>query len=182
MNQDVTRIWNDFQSELKNYILKRTRSKDATDDILQEVFLKIIIHKEKINQTENLQQYLYGMVKNVIADHYRKEKKLLPEEAIPEQVIEKESTDNLNEVIANCIRPFINNLDVKYKEALILSELDNIPQTELASRLNISYSGAKSRVQRGREKLKDQFLQCCHFEYDKYGNFLAMEKKDCRCD
>lgn len=57
MNQDVTRIWNDFQSELKNYILKRTRSKDATDDILQEVFLKIIIHKEKINQTVHLLKY-----------------------------------------------------------------------------------------------------------------------------
>jgi len=122
------------------------------------------------------------MVKNAIADHYRKEKNILPEEAIPRQVIGKESTDNLNEVIANCIRPFINNLDVKYKEALILSELENISQTELASRLNISYSGAKSRVQRGREKLKDQFLQCCHFEYDKYGNFFKMEKKDCRCD
>lgn len=182
MNQEVTDIWNGFQSELKKYILRRTQSKDAANDILQEVFLKVIIHKEKINQTENLQQYLYGMVRNAIADYYRQAKKILPEEAVPEQLIVLESSDNLNEVIANCIRPLINNLDAKSKEALTFSELENMHQTELAERLNISYSGAKSRVQRGREKLKKQFLECCHLEYDKYGNFLTMEKKDCNCD
>ena len=120
--------------------IRRTASKDVADDILQEVFLKVIIYKEKINQTENLQQYLDGMVKNAIADYYRQAKNTLPEEAIPEQAIGIESSDNLNEVIANCIRPFINNLDAKYKEALLLSELGNIPQMELAKRLNISYS------------------------------------------
>lgn len=182
MNQDVTQIWNTFQAELKNYIIRRTQNKNAADDILQEVFLKVIVHQEKINQKENLQQYLYGMVRNAIADYYRQTRNLLPEEAVPEQVMETESNDHLNELLSNCIRPFINNLDLKYKEALILSDLENIPQTELASRLDMSYSGAKSRVQRGREQLKEQFLQCCQLEYDKYGNFLAMNKKGCSCD
>ena len=59
MNQEVTQIWNTFQAELKNYIIRRTQNKNAADDILQEVFLKVIVHQEKINQKENLQQYLY---------------------------------------------------------------------------------------------------------------------------
>jgi RNA polymerase sigma-70 factor (ECF subfamily) len=40
---------------------------------------------------------------------------------------------------------------------------------ELAKRLGISVSGAKSRVQRGRQQLKEMLLECCEFEFDRRG-------------
>jgi RNA polymerase sigma-70 factor (ECF subfamily) len=43
---------------------------------------------------------------------------------------------------------------------------------EAAAKLNISVSGVKFRVQRAREKLKDAFLDCCHFEFDRYGRVI----------
>ena len=45
-------------------------------------------------------------------------------------------------------------------------------QPEMAARLGISISGAKSRVQRAREKLKEALLDCCHFEFDRYGRMI----------
>ncbi|TAK64714.1 MAG: hypothetical protein EPO24_03095, partial [Bacteroidetes bacterium] len=59
-----------------------------------------------------------------------------------------------------------------YREAIKLSEIDGIPQKEVAKKLGISLSGAKSRVQRGRKMLKDLLFECCHFEFDRSGGVI----------
>ena len=182
MNTELEQIWKDFSVELKAFIVKRTNNSSCSDDILQNVFIKIHDNIDKVGQSKNMRQYLYAMVKNSINDHYRKNKYHLTSYEIPE-LSDPENTDkdiDLTELIAvSCIQPFIKTLDPKYQEALQLSEIENIPQTELAKKLNISYSGAKSRVQRGREKLKEQLLDCCHFEADAYGNLIEVKRKCC---
>ena len=50
----------------------------------------------------------------------------------------------------------------------------------LAERLGLSLSGAKSRVQRAREKLKQQLLECCHFELDRRGHIIDYQPR-CQC-
>ena len=42
MTTEVTNIWTDFHKELKAFIRNKTRNSADTDDILQEVFIKII--------------------------------------------------------------------------------------------------------------------------------------------
>jgi RNA polymerase sigma-70 factor (ECF subfamily) len=63
----------------------------------------------------------------------------------------------------------IHSLPGPYREAILLTELEGLSQVELARRLNISVSGAKSRVQRGRQQLKEMLLDCCEFETDRRG-------------
>jgi len=52
---------------------------------------------------------------------------------------------------------------------------------ELAARLGISISGAKSRVQRARQKVKDMLLTCCHYEFDRRGAILEYRQRCCCC-
>jgi RNA polymerase sigma-70 factor (ECF subfamily) len=92
-------------------------------------------------------------------------------------VVSEEDDQLLNATIADCcVKPFINKLPGEYKEALLLTEFQDISQKELAEKLNISYSGAKSRVQRGRAKLKEIILDCCAYQSDVYGNLMEAEK------
>jgi len=44
-----------------------------------------------------------------------------------------------------------------------------MPQKEVARHLGISLSGAKSRVQRGRDKLRQRLLDCCDIETGRGG-------------
>lgn len=181
MITDVTNIWTEFQVELKRFILNKTKNQDDTDDILQEVFIKIIRNLDKVNQAENLRKYLYGIVRNAINDYFRNKQHNINDTDIPGELTEEE-TQSLNKTIADCcINPFIKQLPHKYKEALLLFEFQYISQKELAEKLKISYSGAKSRVQRGREKLKELILNCCTYESDSYGNLIDTEKKNCNC-
>jgi RNA polymerase sigma-70 factor (ECF subfamily) len=71
--------------------------------------------------------------------------------------------------LGKCLLPMIERLPDGYREAIRLSEIDGLPLNEVARRLNLSLPGAKSRVQRGREKLRNIFLDCCHFEFDSRG-------------
>ncbi|MFZ1705975.1 MAG: sigma-70 family RNA polymerase sigma factor [Saprospiraceae bacterium] len=181
MTKDVTQIWTDFQKELKDFIFAKTKNSADTDDILQEVFLKIIRNIDKVNQSKNLRQYLYGIVRNSVTDHFRSQKNISPDIQIDLSLTEDE-TQSLNSSIAECcIKPFIHKLPKNYKDTLLITEFQEVSQKELAQKLNISYSGAKSRVQRGKTKLKELILNCCAYESDVYGNLRIKEDKDCSC-
>ena len=71
--------------------------------------------------------------------------------------------------------PVIDSLDEKYREAVMLTELEGLSQKELASKLNLSYTGAKSRVQRGRIAMKDKFAKYCTFKYDSCGSVIGYD-------
>ncbi|MBK6265256.1 RNA polymerase sigma factor SigZ [Marivirga sp. S37H4] len=181
MTSEVTTIWTDFHKELKAFILNKTRNSADRDDILQDVFIKIIRNIDKINQAENVRHYLYGIVRNAINDYFRNRKQTVNDSEIVEKLTE-EDTQSLNTTIAECcIKPLINKLPENYRDALLLTEFQDISQKDLAEKLNISYSGAKSRVQRGKEKLKELILDCCAYQSDKYGNLMDTEDENCGC-
>lgn len=181
LSNEINHIWADFHKELKGFIYKKTKNLADSEDILQESFIKIIQNIDKVKQAKNLRQYLYAIVSNLVHDYFRNKKENIEGTDFFEQFSEEESLF-LNEKIAqNCIKPFIHKLPKNYKEALLMTEFENISQKELAQKLNISYSGAKSRVQRGKEKLKELILNCCAFQADIYGNLREQTEKNCNC-
>ncbi len=65
-----------------------------------------------------------------------------------------------------------------------MAEVEGATQQEVADRLSLSLSGAKSRIQRARRMLKEILLACCHIELDIEGNVIdygpAKGCRDCR--
>ena len=99
---------------------------------------------------------------------------MTPDEYADEQGLEPDETQKFS----RCIIPMIKTLPDKYKEALEMSEIEGVSQKEMAKKLNISYSASKSRVQRGREKLKEILIECCEIKTDKYGNVIEYHKRN----
>jgi RNA polymerase sigma-70 factor (ECF subfamily) len=83
-----------------------------------------------------------------------------------------EADEDIEARLAASLRSMIDCLPEEYREALILTEFEGITQQELAQRLGLSLSGAKSRVQRGRKMLREMLLACCHFEFDRLGKVI----------
>lgn len=186
---EVQEIWENFNLELRRYVLRKVKDESIADDIVQEIFEKVIKNIDRLNKTENLQEYLYKIARNTVVDFFRSRKlqvsggfeNSLEDGELQYEIDEKES-ESLNGIISKCcIKPFIDKLPEKYKDALIASDIENESQKALSERLNISYSGAKSRVQRGREKLKDLLQECCDFEHDTYGNLIQTKSENCNC-
>lgn len=102
---------------------------------------------------------------------------------LPDDLSTPEQERNYLAELASCLQPMIAGLPDIYRTALTLSEIEGITQREVADRLGISVSGAKSRVQRGREKLRERLLQCCEIETGRNG-IIGYEVRDnsCGCD
>ena len=81
-----------------------------------------------------------------------------------------------------CLRPMIEQLPANYRDALVLSELEGKTQQEVSRDQNISLSGAKSRVQRGRSLLKGMMFECCQLEFDHKGKVIDYNIKNKGCD
>ncbi|MCX2739617.1 RNA polymerase sigma factor SigZ [Pontibacter anaerobius] len=170
-----------YEAQLRGFVLKRVQDKEETDEILQQLYLKLYKNCEQLQGVHNLKAWLYQITRNTVHDFFRESGRRQPlhpeaEFAEPEEMPER----NRQEVEA-LVEPLISLLPAEYAEALRLSELEGMSQKDIAERLGISYSGAKSRVQRGREKLKQLFLECCHLELSHNGQLLGAEvKADCK--
>lgn len=166
----VETVWADFGDTLKRFILARVRDEQAAEDILQDVFLKIHAGISGLNDERRLQAWVYQITRNAITDYYRK-----PHygHELPDDLPATEDDDNEAErQLALSLRAMVELLPDEYREALILDAFEGLPQKEIAERLGLSLSGAKSRIQRGREKLRELLLACCHFEFDQRGRVI----------
>jgi RNA polymerase sigma-70 factor (ECF subfamily) len=173
---DIELIWKDYHKPLQKFIEARVSNNSEVDDILQKVFIKIYSHLPDLKNNAQLvvESWIYQIARNTIIDFYRT-KKLTERISDDIPLTNEYNNENFTYDAAQCIRSTINKLPDKYREALEIAELQGISQKELSKKLGISYSGAKSRVQRGREKLKTLLLSCCHIKSDRYGNIVDFQ-------
>lgn len=71
----------------------------------------------------------------------------------------------------------VRDLPDDYRRAIELTELGGMTQAAAAERLGLSVPGAKSRVQRGRARLREMLLRCCEIETDRRGRVVAFEAR-----
>ena len=167
-------IWIEHKPRLKSYIAKRVRERAAAEDILQDVFLKAHVNLHTIKSQGSLTAWLYRIAANVIADHYRG---LTPSEEISDELVASEPERDYIGELVSCVHPLIAGLPEIYRVPLMLSEIEGLTQKEVAERLGLSLSGAKSRVQRGREKLRQKLSECCDIEMGQNG-IVGVELRD----
>lgn len=172
--RNTQQVWEQFSADLRAFIRRRVSDENVADDLLQEVFVRVHSKLDSVSDDERLAAWLYRIARNVITDHYRRVNIVV---GTIEEVERADNPDdgNLNELVVEWVKNRIAQLPDTYREAVLLSELHGVPQTEIAKRIGLSESGTKSRVQRGRRMLKEQLLHCCHFEFDRAGNVLDYE-------
>ena len=183
MQDGTYQIWVECKANLHRFISRRVNNEADADDILQEVFVKVHSSIDRLRDSTKLHSWLYQITRNAIVDHYRSRKTALSIDDSPEsfELAQEETTeaDVEREEIMACLAPMMERLPDDYRKALQMSDVEDIKQAEIANELNISVSGAKSRVQRARGKVKDMLLDCCHFEFDRLGRPVAMDGRDC---
>lgn len=175
-NCDVPALWLEHKAALRNYILKRVKDEDLTNDILQEVLLKVYGFCLSGSGIKNVGSWLYQIAHNTMIDHFRKESR---KGKISKEIELAEEDENLafSEAV-EYILPLINFLPPEYAVPLKMSDLDGMKQAEIAKKLNLSLSATKSRIQRARSLLKAEFVLCCNFETDSSGGLMSFKIKD----
>ncbi|UII33275.1 sigma-70 family RNA polymerase sigma factor [Fulvivirga ulvae] len=173
---EIKNIWEDLHGELYRFIAHKVQGDAAADDILQDVFIKVYLHIDQLNNAGKLTSWVYQITRNTIADYLkqRPEKSNVYNESWPDQ----EMDDDLYSSLSNCINSKINKLSPADRDVMLLTYFKGYSQKELAAFLDMSYSGAKNKVQRLRSKLKDSILSCENVESDKTGKITDYTGKN----
>lgn len=175
MNPSLEQIWHEFSEPLRHFIQRRVSDPALAEDLVHDVFLKASTGWDRLTEPAKLPGWLFLIARNAVVDHYRKRKTTV---AVSDDLTAPDPPDaGENEALQAAFRRMIHSLPGPYREAILLTEFEGLTQRDLAKRQGISLSGAKSRVQRGRQRLKEMLLDCCRFEFDRRGHAFDCEPR-----
>jgi RNA polymerase sigma-70 factor (ECF subfamily) len=186
---DAEQLWETFSHDLHRYIARRVRRPEDAEDILQTVFLRIQAKLPTLRDDERLLAWIYTVARNAITDYYRlaSNRRELPVDDFhgPLDLTQDDEDEGwtAEAELATCLQPMLAQLAPEQAAALELVELRGVSQVEAALLAGVSVSGMKSRVQRGRARLRELLLTCCSVSQDVRGRVREFEPRasDCSC-
>lgn len=176
---NVTNTVQEFYSHLKNFIAKKVSNPHIAEDLTQEVMYRLAKANGEDKEIRNVKVWLFQTARHVIADYYRDNYRnpiAKTQSEFPTLQSEEGEMAILPEV--DFLIPMIKLLPDKYSRPLLMSDIQDIPQKEIAKRMDLGLSATKMRVQRGRKKLRALFTSCCDIEFDANGDFARCTIKD----
>jgi len=169
---DRLNISQQFYNDLKAFIGTKVENPEDVNDILQDSLYKAQKNIHLLKKDSKFTSWLYQIIRNSIIDFYRKKRVNID---IDEANIEDQNwqiDENDNKQLSKCLKSLIEELPDNYRDALLLFEISGMGLKDLSTHLSLTISGTKSRIQRGREKLREIILKCCTVNTDKYGNVV----------
>ena len=149
-NNAYTLLMNDYYKNLCGYANLFTKDPSKSEDIVQNVFVKIWIYRKKIDPNIPIKKYLYKSVYNEFIDQYRKNKPVISLEEkylkVIDTIIDYNSLD-IEKLMMNVNRE-IDKLPEKCKRVFILNKKEGLTHDEIAEYLQISTKTVESHITR----------------------------------
>jgi RNA polymerase sigma-70 factor (ECF subfamily) len=171
--------WQELEQRLRPYLARRVASSADIDDLLQDIFVRMHQSLASLRDEERFGGWVYRIARSAIVDRARRRARApqlvaeVPEPNTPSDAAE----DQLQAELAECVALFVSRLPSPYRSAVTLTELEGLTQKEAAEMLGLSLSGLKSRVQRGRDKLRHMFEECCQVSLDCRGRVIECDPR-----
>lgn len=173
----IVSIHHQFGAYLLNFIRKKVNSEEDARDIYQEVVLKILNKSDQLQKAQSLKSWLFTIANNQVIDYYRLRKRADKLEAISDGLWEGNEEEAGYVELEGCLHGFIDQLPEDYKTIVTQSEIEGKSQKEVAESLGINYVTLRSKVQRGREKIRKMILDACIVEKDTLGRVAGCTPK-----
>lgn len=173
------RAWRSLEAKLRPFVAKRVREADV-DDVVQEVLLRIQRGLSTLRDDQRFGPWVYQIARSAIIDHGRvvaRHPQARKEPPEPRHHPHEDDDGAVEREVAIYAASFVSLLPSPYREALTLTELEGLTQKEAAEMLGLSPSGMKSRVQRGRDKLRAALEDCCHIALDARRRVVGCEPR-----
>lgn len=174
---------------IRAFVLARVKEPALADDITQETLLRLLTRFNTLRQADRLEAWVFQIARNAVADHFRSARPSEPfdeqahadtSDPVPHEPFVAEE-EVLRRELAAYVRSVVEHLPESYRDALRAVEFEGVSQVELARRLGLSVSAAKSRVQRARAMAREEMERCCRWETDRYGTIVDVQPRQADC-
>lgn len=163
----IIAAWHNHEAELRGFLTRHLRDARLAEDLLQDTFVKALGQGIGFCTLENPRAWLFRVARNLLVDHRRHRKPFVD---LDESIAHQEPEIPAVESLSACLPRALAALGVEDREAITLCDLEGLAQADFAHRKGLSLPGAKSRVQRARQRLKRQLSSACQVRFDEMGN------------
>jgi RNA polymerase sigma-70 factor (ECF subfamily) len=171
--RELAEMWAELAPPLHAFLARRAPPGVEAEDLLQDMFLRVIRHADTLFRAERPQAWLFQVARNALRDSWRARRRRDGRtDALDVDVPAEADTgaDRAAEAeLAPCLTAMIGRLAEPYRTAISLTSLEGRTQAEAARLAGVSISGMKSRVQRGRDQLRRMLVRCCAIALDVRG-------------
>lgn len=164
-------LYIEYNRYIHHLCLKLTRNKAEAEDLMQEVWLKVVRYESSIQEVDHVKAWLTTICMNTFRDRYRKNVRrskhiqqqpegldvslldLIPtDEAGAPEILEQQD-------VSVMIRSKISELDAIYRTTIVYFYVHQLSLIEIAEAMKVSIGTVKSRLFRGKQRLKDMLLE-----------------------
>jgi RNA polymerase sigma-70 factor, ECF subfamily len=165
-------------------------NKEEAEDLVQETYLKAYRFFNTFQKGTNIKAWLFKILRNTFINKYRKAVNLPSEifyedvESVNSNLSYKQESDSgeltdtleskyneLGNLMEDDVKRAIDSLPIEYKEAILLSDVEELSYSDIAEITNVPIGTVKSRLNRGRK-----LLQKSLWEYAKDRGFIKRGK------
>ena len=153
------------QPDIYRFVYGMSNSRITTEDVTQEVFIKLMRYADRFDPTRgSVRSFLYGVARNCLLQHFDRER---PYVSYDGEIAENGSSASGNGLRAennplaelttaemlDDLRQAVLTLPLKYREAVVLCDLQEINYVDAAAVMRCPVGTVRSRLHRGRELL-----------------------------
>src|SRR5215208_2505625 len=126
---DPVVVWDELRGPLAGFIARRVADPQDSEDVLQEVMLRIHRHGDELASADRVVAWVHRIARNAIVDHYRRRAARPEQPAGAAADLEQRAAGPLGELgseapgreLAACLRPLVDRLPERQREALVLT-------------------------------------------------------------
>jgi RNA polymerase sigma-70 factor (ECF subfamily) len=156
------------QDRIYSSVLRQMRDEHKAADITQEAFIQAWRALDSYEDRARFSTWLYRIAMNLMTSHYRHEhaqkrggdnaRASLDVEGMPEPGAEQRTPDDLATAadVGAEVRAAIEELDDEYRQVILMRDLQDMSYEEISELLAIPPGTVRSRLHRGRERLRDK--------------------------
>lgn len=141
---------------VERFVRYRLNDKTDADDVLQEIYLTAYQKFSQLKNKESFKAWLISIAKNKCNDYFRKKAALL-EIPIEDLNGTELSVGRGGVSVVSAVRETLDLLGEKDKQILYLYFWKEIPQADIAKRLNIPVGTVKSRLHTAKQNFKENY-------------------------
>ena len=164
----ILTAWNAHEQELRAFLLSRLDSQDEADDVLQELFLKLVRQDNAFCTVHNPRAWLFRVLRNHLVDRRRTEKTFI-ELDLNADLPPPSNTSAPVTQLESCLLRNLAELCDQDKSVIEQCDLHGQTQQDYAQQHNLTLSAVKSRLLRARKRLRDKIIMNCKVQFDEQG-------------
>lgn len=146
-----------YEKAIYNYCLRILKNPHNAKDVTQETFIKVYTNRKFIDPEKNIKTWIFTIATNTAYDFLRGEKRKneISLDGANETIISFE-TYYPQEGVVSDVDMALEQINQKYKKALLLFYQQGFQYQEIAEILDMPVNTVKTHISRGKEQLKDK--------------------------